>query len=222
MPNFKWALRYMILVIGVFFMGLGVSLTTKSNLGTSPISSLPYVLSMIFPVSLGQFTFLLSIFFILVQVALLGKRFPGKQYLQILVGAVFGLFVDLGMALAAPVHPRAYLGKLAVLLMGCVVLALGVYLQVVANVIINPGEGVVRTLARTTGVRFGTVKIMFDATLLGSAVLISCSVFGTVRGVREGAVITALLVGCIVNGFSTLARHNSLTSHWLDCLAASA
>ena len=48
--------RYLIFLVGLFVNSLGVSLITKVNLGTSPISSIPYVLSLNFPFTLGNFT----------------------------------------------------------------------------------------------------------------------------------------------------------------------
>lgn len=48
--------RYILFFIGVFINSFGISVITKANLGTSPISSVPYVLSLNFPFSLGEFT----------------------------------------------------------------------------------------------------------------------------------------------------------------------
>jgi uncharacterized protein len=206
---------------GLFLMGMGISLTTKSDLGTSPISSVPYVLSMIFPLTFGEFTFLLSLVFLLIEIVLWGKDFPGKQYMQLLVGPFFGLFVDLGMFIFAPLNPRTYLFKLFILVLGSALLALGVYLQVIANVIINPGEGVVKTIARKTGVKFGNVKVIFDLTLLVTATAISLYAFRGIKGMREGTILCALLVGCIANGFDFAARHISLSQECLEYLADS-
>ena len=47
--------RYLIFLVGLFVNSLGVSLITKANLGTSPISSIPYVLSLNFPFTLFQY-----------------------------------------------------------------------------------------------------------------------------------------------------------------------
>lgn len=193
-------------------MGLGVSITTKSNLGTSPISSLPYVLSMIFPLSFGQFTFLLSLLFLLVEIIILRKDFPKEQFLQVLIGPFFGLFVDLGMYMFSFLNPNLYIEKIMVLLIGCTVLALGVYLQVVANVIINPGEGVVKTIANKTGKKFGNIKIMFDFTLIIIAAVISLLAFGKIKGLSEGTIISALLVGNITKIYSVIFEHFNLVS----------
>jgi uncharacterized membrane protein YczE len=207
MSKLKIIIRYFIFTTGLFFMGLGISLTTKSNLGTSPINSLPYVLSMIFPFTVGQFTFLLSILFFLIEIIILRNNFPKEQFFQIFVCPFFGLFVDLGMNICSFINANIYIEKVLVLLSGCFVLAFGVYLQVIANVIINPGEGVVKTIACKTGKKFGNIKIMFDSTLCILAVIISLFAFGNIKGVREGTIICAALVGSITKICSVIFEH---------------
>ncbi len=123
MSKFKIIIRYFIFISGLFFMGLGISLTTKSGLGTSPINSLPYVLSMIFHFTIGQFTFLLSILFLLGEIIILKKDFPKQQFLQIFVGPFFGLFVDLGMSIFSFLNPNIYIEKIIILLSGCFILS---------------------------------------------------------------------------------------------------
>lgn len=67
--------RYLWFVIGIAINSLGIALITKAALGTSPISSVSYVLSLYFPLTLGQFTFLVNLIFILAQVVILKKDF---------------------------------------------------------------------------------------------------------------------------------------------------
>ncbi|AWI05709.1 YczE/YyaS/YitT family protein [Clostridium drakei] len=207
MSKLKIIIRYFIFISGLFFMGLGISLTSKSGLGTSPINSLPYVLSMIFPLTVGQFTFLLSILFFIVEIIVLRKDFPKEQYLQLFVGPCFGFFVDLGMSIFAFVNPDAYLVKILVLLSGCFLLALGVYLQVIANVIINPGEGVVKAISNKFTKKFGNIKIALDSTLCIIAIIISLFTFGNIKGVREGTIICAVLVGNITKIYSAIFQY---------------
>ena len=221
MPNIRLAVRYFVFLLGLFFMGLGASLITRSNLGTPPISSVPYVMCMLFPFTFGQFTFLLSLFFVLVQIVLLRKSFLKKQYVQVLVGLFFGFFIDFGMFLFTLVNPHIYVWKIFVLVLGSTLVALGTYLQVAPNVILNPGEGAVKTIAEKTGASFGTVKVIFDSTLLISAAIISLFAFGTIKGLREGTILSAVLVGCIVNGFSFMFRRFRLTHNWLEYLSGS-
>lgn len=204
MKGFGFLKRFSFLLIGLFFMGLGISLVTTSTLGTPPISSMAYVLSLIIPITFGQLTFLFALIFIGIEILLLGKEFPRDQYLQILVGFFLGLFVDLGMYIVTPIHPDAYIWQMIVLLTGCLILALGIYLQVSAKVILNPGEGVVQIIAVKTRIRFGIIKILFDSTLVAGAILISWMYLGSLEGIREGTIISAGLVGYIIIVISTL------------------
>lgn len=206
MSNCKLIGRYLLLVISLFFMGLGISLITKSNLGTSPISSVAYVLSMIFPMTFGQFNFLLTCLFFCIIIIIQGKDFPKAQFFQILVALFLGLFIDLGMTLFASVNFHSYFGKLSALLFGCVILAWGIYLQVTANVLINPGEGVVKAIADKVSKEFGIVKILFDCSLVITTVIISLFAFGTIKGLGEGTFISAFLVGYIVKIINGIFR----------------
>jgi uncharacterized membrane protein YczE len=212
MPSSKIIIKYFIFLLGLFFMGLGISLITKSNLGTPPISSFPFVLSLIFPVTFGQLTFLLSLVFLLVQIIILRRDFPKEQLLQVLVGSFFGFFVDLGMAIFAFVNPNLYAEKIIALLLGCIILALGINLQVAPNVIVNPGEGVVKTIADRTGKEFGIIKMILDSSLVFIAAAISLFAFGTIKGIREGTIISAILIGYITKIFGAIFKH--INSHF--------
>ena len=119
--------RYVIFLIGLFVNSLGVSLITKASLGTSPISSIPYVLSLSFPFTLGNFTIFFSVFLILLQLLILRKNFKLEHVLQIPVSIVFGYFIDLTMLLFTWVNPQNYVMKIVYLLIGCLILGIGVY-----------------------------------------------------------------------------------------------
>src|SRR3954453_13206375 len=68
------------LLISLLIMGAGISLVTLANLGTTAISSLPYVLSFVFPLSFGAFTALMNITFVFIQILIMKKEFPKEQY----------------------------------------------------------------------------------------------------------------------------------------------
>lgn len=210
MSKVKLIIKYFIFVTGLFFMGLGISLTAKSNLGATPISSVPYVLSKMFPLTFGQLTFLVNMLFILTEFIIMGKDLPKKQYLQVAVCPLFGFFVDFGMKIFTLVNPESYIAKAAALLLGCLALAFGVYLQIAAKVIMNSGEGLVKAISIKTNKEFGTIKIIFDSTLALIALIISLFVFRQVVGLREGTVISALLVGTIVKFYSALFQKINL------------
>lgn len=189
--------RYLIFIVGLYFSSLGVSMITKANLGTSPISSIPYVLSLKFPFTLGQFTILFSIFLIILQLILLRKKFRPEHILQIPVSIVFGYFIDLSMKILFFVNPQNYGMEMLFLLLGCIILGVGVYLEVLADVVMLPGESFVRAVVMIWQTDFGVSKVVFDVSMTVIAGLLSFSFFGTLQGVREGTIVAAVLVGFI-------------------------
>ncbi|MDO4289143.1 MAG: cytidylate kinase family protein [Eubacterium sp.] len=187
--------RYLIFLVGLFVSSLGVSLITKANLGTSPISSIPYVLSLNFPLTLGNFTILFSVFLILLQLGILRKNFKAEHLLQVPISILFGYFIDMTMAFLFFVHPQSYLLKVVYLLIGCLILAIGVYAEVLANVAMLPGESFVRAIVETWHRDFGTTKVVFDVSMTVTAAVLSFIFVHRLEGVREGTIVAALLVG---------------------------
>lgn len=193
--------RYIVFVFGLFISSLGVAFVTKASLGTSPISSIPYVLSLKFSPSLGVFTIYFSLFLILLQIIILGKKFKKIDLLQIPVSVLFGYFIDISMFLLTWVDSDIYVVKVIYLLIGCVILGFGVYLEVIADVLMLPGESFVRSLTIRFGVDFGITKVCFDASMTVTAGVISYVLFSTINGVREGTIVAALIVGLVAKFF---------------------
>lgn len=179
---------------------------TKAYLGTSPISSLPFVLSLGLPPTFGALTFLFNMLFFLGQLLLMGKSFPKIQLLQIPITICFSLLIDLFMAPFEAFKPASYGISLIILIGGCLVMALGITLAVKADLILTPGNAFVKALAKYTGNSYGTMEIIFDTVLTTLAVIASFLLFGKFRGVREGTVISALLVGTFINLFHRLEK----------------
>ena len=191
--------RYLWFLACVLINSFGVALITRAALGTSPISSLPYVLSFRFPVTLGQFTFAMNLFFILGQVLLLRRDFQPIQLLQVAVNAVFSAFIDVSMGLLSWLEISSLPMAVLVLVLGCAVLAFGISVEVAPRVLMVPGEGIVQAIAAVTGWRFGNVKVGFDAALVSTALVLSLLFFHRLQGLGAGTILSALAVGRFVN-----------------------
>lgn len=196
--------RYVIFLLGLFISSLGVSLVTKANLGTSPISAIPYVLSLNFSPTLGNFTIIFSVFLIFLQLLILRKNFKLEHILQIPISIAFGYFIDFTMILLSFINPQFYVVKIMYLILGCIVLGFGVYLEVLADVAMLPGESFVRAVSTTWKTDFGITKICFDVSMTVGAVIISFVCDGRLDGVREGTIIAAFLVGFIARILSRM------------------
>lgn len=190
--------RYLFFIVGLFVNSVGIALITRANLGTSPISSTPYVLNLWHPaLSLGTFTLFFSLALVVLQLLLLGRRFPRHFWLQIPVSFLLSLFIDLSMALLFFVDPQVYPLQIFSLLVGCLVLGFGVFMEVAAGVVMLPGECTVKSITMRWHTDFGKTKIGVDVTMVVVATVLGFLLCGTLTGVREGSVISALLVGLI-------------------------
>lgn len=191
--------RYAIFSVGLFFMGFGVALAALLNLGTSPISSIPYVLSEIYSPTLGQFTIYFSLMLVVIQVAILRKNFKLEDLMQIPISIVFGYFIDFHvwwLELSCLV-PQIYILRILGVLVSCIVVGTGVYIEVLAGVAMLPGECVVKAISSTWNKNFGSTKMAVDITMAAGAAIIGLVIMHVLVGVREGTAIAAVMVGFV-------------------------
>jgi len=193
--------RYIFLLVGLFVNGLGVSFITKAGLGTSPITSIPYTLSLGFTPTVGMFTLVFNIFLIILQVILLRRNFQLQNLLQLPIIALFSFFIDLTMSLLGFMQPETYAMKIVSLIVGCLILGFGVFMEMVANVAMLPGEATVRAVSDVFSTDFGKTKIAFDSSMTVIAAILSFIMFKHLDGVREGTIVAAILVGFIARLF---------------------
>lgn len=194
--------KVVVFLVACMMMAFGVVLSTKAVLGTSPISSVPYVVSQITVLSLGTATLILNFIFIAMQVAVMGRMFRLSFLSQILMMVMFSLFSDMFSILMVNVHFDMYIVQWAIVVIAAAVLALGISLELAANVSMLAGEYLVSFIALRTHVDFGRVKIIFDITMITVAIILSVIFLGTLNGVREGTIFAALAVGPMVRFFT--------------------
>lgn len=190
--------RYVIYLISLFIISLGASLSIKANLGTSPLICLPYVCSLITNLSVGIIIFLFTILFIVIQIALLGKGFEKRQYLQLVIGFIFSFFVDFSLMIVNFINPIGYINQFLLLLFSCLVVAFGVLLEIQTEVVYLPADGVIVAISQVLKKEFPKVKPFVDTSMVIIAAVLSIVFLGYLAGVREGTIISALIIGPIV------------------------
>ena len=207
-------------IFSLFILGIGVSLAIRANLGSSPITCPPYVLSMVpqSPLSVGGYIFCMQFFFVLLQFALLRKDFHKIQFLQLGVCLLFGFFTDLGMWLTEPLQWgdtwMGYSMRWIQLAVSGLILGIGVVWEVRSDVLLIPGEGLPVTIAKVFHIDFGKVKICFDVLLVVIAVICCYLFFGRWRWelVGVGTLFSMFYVGIIVRFVSP---HMKWLDNWL-------
>ena len=197
--------RYLLLLVGLSIMAFGVAFSIKASLGTSPISSVPYVVSLFTPLTVGTATITMHCVFILLQILILRKNYHPIQLMQLPVAFFFGYLTDFGVWAVQGITCNTYWQQWIVCLIGILLVAVGVSFEVKAGVVVLAGEDVVLAICKVLPkVKFGYMKVGFDVTLVVIACVLSIVFTGRLQGVREGTVAAALLVGLIAKQLGKL------------------
>lgn len=190
--------RCLLLVAGLLIMAFGVAFSIQAGLGTSPISSLPYVLSLFAPLTVGTATIALHVTLILLQILVLRRRYDPVQLLQLPVALVFGALTDFSVWVLQALTPTTYLMQWMFCVVGILLVGIGVSFEVTANVVTLAGEGMVLALCKVFPLKFSNTKVGFDVTLVVLSSILSLLFLGHLAGVREGTVAAAIFVGLTV------------------------
>lgn len=198
--------NYVLFLIGLFVASMGVALSTKAGLGTSPVASVPYSVSLLnHALTFGWWLNIWSLAQVAVQVVLLrSKCKPVEIVIQAVLSLVYGYLTDLSCMLIDGIPVNNYLTQFGLMALSCFVLALGIWIQYKGGVAMLPGEAMNRTVSQVTGKRYENVKIFFDVLYIVAAAVICLVAFGRLDGVREGSIIAALVVGNIIKGDNLL------------------
>jgi uncharacterized membrane protein YczE/cytidylate kinase len=204
--------RWIVFIIGLFVMALGVALSVKANLGVSPISCIPYIYSVQFPLTMGETTIIFNVILILLQIVVKRRNYQLFQLIQFPVVIVFGYFIDFTLYLVQGLHPEGYILQMFFCLLGCLVMGFGVFLEVKAKATYLAGEGLAMAISETFGIEFGKAKISVDCSMVICGIISSLVLLHALLGIREGTVIAAVLVGFIAR---VLSRNLPFVDTWL-------
>lgn len=191
-------IRIPVFMAGILISSFGVALSAKANLGITPISSPPYVLSLLTPLTMGTITTITHVIFIAAQILILRKNYKPKDLLQLVLALVYGRVMDFSTWLLRDLSPTSYPERLGLCFLSICVIAFGVYLTVAADIMFLAGEGLVSAISKTTGKEFGRIKIIVDSSLLVFAAAVSLIFLHRLEGIREGTFIAAVAVGLLV------------------------
>ncbi len=185
---------------------LGVTVCVRSALGSSVISVLPYVfeqagaLGHVPALTIGGYTMIANALFVLGQVAILRRQFEPVQLLQVLLGFVFGMLIDLNMMLTPWLVSGNLWLQVTTQLLGCTLLGCGIAMEVRCGSITMPGEGLPVALSRVTGKEFPKMKMAVDCTLVALGVAACYAFFGAWQWhiVGVGTLLAMFYVGMVV------------------------
>lgn len=198
--------RFILLCSGLIIMAIGVAFSIKAGLGTSPISSVPYVTAKISGLSVGITTIIMNALFIIIQICILNKEYDWFQLLQFPAAILFGSTIDIAVLFIDFILISSYWQQWILCILGIIFLALGISFEIQANLVTTAGEGVVLAICKVFPIKFGNMKVIFDITLVTISVLLSIIFLGELTGVREGTIAAAILVGLITKKTNILTQ----------------
>ncbi len=194
MKNMK--VRIPMYFVGLFIMTIGIALSVKSNLGVSPVSSIPYTMTCVWGIEMGKATIIFHAALVLIQILILRKRFRPINLLQVVVGIVFGYFTTFCNYLATylPSTDNMVM-RIVLMLVSTVFIAVGIFFYLPADLIPLAGEGVMQAVSDVTKIEFSKVKIGFDCSMVVISVITCLICIHSLGSVGVGTVIAAFLVG---------------------------
>ncbi len=195
----KWIARVIIYTIGLLILAFGVAFSVNSNLGVSPVNSLPYVISLIVEKKLGTCVTVVFISYILLQILILRKDFQWFNLAQILCSTLFGKFVDFAKMVVGDFAIPTYAGRLTMLAISIVLIAIGISMYMGVKLINMPMEGLTAAIAsKLSNAKFHNVKVAVDCVAVGTGIVLSFVFLGGLFGIREGTIISAMAIGKVI------------------------
>ena len=191
--------RLIIYIIGLFIMTVGVSISVKSNLGVSPVSSIPYTITCVWGIEMGKATILFHTALVLLQIVLLRKNFKIKNLLQVAVGIVFGYFTTFCNWCAAflPIPDNVAI-RVLMLLVSVVLIAVGIFFYMPSDIMPLAGEGAMQAVTDISGIPFSKVKVEFDCSMVIVSLITCLVALHSFGSVGIGTVIAAVFVGIVL------------------------
>ena len=206
MVEFRRIFNY---VFGLFLITLGVGLSIKSNLGSTPVSSIPYTLNVIWGIEIGVATVIFHTMLVITELILLRRAFKPKHFLQVPVGILFGFFTTISVNLVNLLPDTSNIILIAIMvLVSTFLVALGLFFYVPTNIVPLSVEGITQAIAIVSNQPFTKVKVCFDVSVVVLSFVL-CFIFTGVIGgsVGIGTIFSAIFVGITLKYINKVVLH---------------
>lgn len=181
---------------GFLIMTLGIAISVKSNLGVSPVSSIPYTMTCVWGVEMGKATIIFHTALVVMQILLLRKNFKIKNLLQIPVGVVFGYFTTFCNYLMSFIEtPESIVIRVLMIFISTLLVAFGIFMYVPTDIMPLAGEGAMLAISEVTKKPFANIKLIFDVSMVVISLVTCLFLIHSFGSVGVGTIIAAVLVG---------------------------
>ena len=198
-------------VLGMVILALGTALMERADFGMSMVVAPAYLLHLKFSPALPFLTFGMAEYLLqgalLVVMMLLLRRVRKYYFFSFITAVLYGLTLDLCIALAAPLPAGGLVLRTVYYVLGMVLGSIGVALFLRTYIAPEVYELLVKELSAARHMDVGMVKTAYDCISCAASVAMSFAFFGFghFEGVKAGTIVCALVNGTLI----------SLISRWL-------
>lgn len=198
--------RILIYLIGLNLLAIGIVVNISSGLGVAALSSSIYATSEIFNLTLGTASIIWYLLFVVIQCVLL-KKITLEFLMEIPLSLSFGLLTDLYASFIV-LKPKSILQSLILLGVAIICISLGVYLTTKTNIVLNPGDGIVKTISQISQKQFSFIKNIFDISMITCSIMLSILTNSQFYGIGVGTIISALMIGRTIKLWERMFNKN--------------
>ena len=182
------------LAAGMLINSFAVSLLIKADFGISAISSVPYVLSVAFPVMTnGAWNALVQCLWLILTMLAIKKAKPGYLF-SFGLAFIFGFLLDFWTAMMAP-WSAAFAMRLFYFIFSLCIMSIGISCFILCGTPILPFDTVVRAFTMEKGLSVKKARTGFDLVNLLISLLVSLVFVRRIVGIGLGTLVSALLMG---------------------------
>lgn len=188
--------KFIIYILGLNFLALGIVLNITTGLGVAALSSSIYATSEIFNLTLGTASIIWYLAFVIIQ-CILSKQITKEYLLEIPLSFAFGYLSDF-YDYIIQMTPSSLIASILLLSVALLCISLGVYLTSETNLVLNPGDGIVKTISTVFHQPFYNIKNIFDISMIGCSLILSFITRSPIMGIGVGTIISAIMIGRLI------------------------
>ncbi len=201
MKNHKLFFRVLFYVMGMLILALGLTLNAKTNLGVSPVTSLPYTVSQIMDINFGNTVFISYVIFVCIELIMAKKGTRLLISLQLPTSLLFTRLMNV-YNIMINVQFSNIFQNLLLLFISIIFTGLGAALTLSTKLVPNPVDGIVQALAEGLHKKVGITKNFFDFMNAFISLCLGWIAGSPLLGVGIGTVFCVFGVGRVIAVFN--------------------
>ncbi|MCC8059250.1 MAG: DUF6198 family protein [Clostridiales bacterium] len=190
--------RLLVYLVGMTMLACGLTLTAETNLGTSALTAIPFVVSVYTGISFPNATLGMFVVFVVLQILIKWKKSSLiLLLLQLPLSVVFTRIMGIAQR-AIDISDYNFFVRLLFLFLAILLTGAGASLGLRMWLIPNAGDGFVHSLSERLDKPLGNVKNAVDISCVGISVVLSWVLMRKVVGFGIGSILVMLGVGRVI------------------------